>query len=654
MVRVLGLLLALVAPAAMAGALPVGDFARTSMLRSPAISPDGQYLALSLHNDHPKWNEAEYQLVVFHLPELTGVSKLNMAQFYQPAQIVWVSNTRLVVSLAYTSGSLEVPQMTGEIVALDYNGDHKQTLYAPNGRGSINTGIHSSDMPLGYASIAGVPNPRNGHIYLNLSLAPEHRALYAESDRSEVYDVDTTSGKPVLMGDIDQGNMAFVVHAGVARFAYGSHDAHTVEVYARKDASQPWQKLSPQITGQQMTPLRISRDGGKLWSLYSGDGGPQQLIETDLQGQGRKVLAADPFASVGEVLWDNATGAPYAAVFDDARPHLSYLGDSLPAQVLKALNAKFPDHLVTLAGMDDADKHMLVSAESDRDPGTVAMFDTDTMALRPLYQVADWIHGEQLAERKPFRFKASDGVELEGYLTLPKGSSGHALPTVLLPHGGPIGIKDHWTYDADAQFLASRGYAVVQVNYRGSSGRGPAFELSGYKHFGDRIQQDIHDGLQWAIDQGYADKNRVCVYGGSFGGYSALMQPILFPGQYKCAIDYAGVSDWSIGFRKSDTSKFSEGRTYFAQAIGDEAAAKAISPLYQLDKFNVPVLIAHGKDDPRVPYQNATDLRAALDKAGKPYEWLAKPKEGHGFYATENREDMYRHMEAFLAKYLGP
>jgi dipeptidyl aminopeptidase/acylaminoacyl peptidase len=322
--------------------------------------------------------------------------------------------------------------------------------------------------------------------------------------------------------------------------------------------------------------------------------------------------------------------------------------------VLKALNAKFPDHLVTLAGSDDGDKRMLVSAVSDRDPGSVALFDTDTMSLRPLYQVADWIHPDRMAQRKPFQFKASDGTELFGYLTLPPGREAHALPTVLLPHGGPIGPSDSWSYDADAQFLASRGYAVVQVNYRGSGGRGPDFQLSGYKHFGDRIQQDIHEGLQWAIDQGYANPARVCVYGGSFGGYSALMQPILYPGQYKCAIDYAGVSDWTIGFHKSDTARFKAGRTYFSESIGDEKDARAISPLYRLDKFNVPVLIAHGEDDPRVPYQNAKALRAALDKAGKPYEWLSRPKEGHGFYAQKNREALYEQMEAFLARYLGP
>jgi len=145
---------------------------------------------------------------------------------------------------------------------------------------------------------------------------------------------------------------------------------------------------------------------------------------------------------------------------------------------------------------------------------------------------------------------------------------------------------------------------------------------------------------------------RVCVYGGSFGGYSSLMLPILAPTEFKCAIDYAGVSDWTIGMKSSDTSHFAAGRLYFSNAIGDEAAARGISPLYRLDQFKVPVLIAHGEDDKRVPIENAKALRSALTKAGKPFEWLTKPKEGHGFYNEENRTEMYQRMQAFLAKYL--
>lgn len=649
----------LAADAAASPSTPPGvdDFARAPKLAHPALSPDGQYLALSLHNDDPSAKGSAYQMVVLHMPDLKFISRLDMVKNYQPAQIVWVDKKRLLVTLAYTTGYLDVPQLTGDVIAVDFDGGHKQTLYSLRNRGSLAAGAHSMDMPRGFAQVAGLPFPRNGHVYLNLQVFPDRsvsRSYDSYSDgRSQVYDVDSVSGSSRLIGEIDKGGMSFVLHDGVARFAYGAVDAKHTAVFERGADADAWRKLDEAVSGRAMTPLRVSRDGSTLWSLSSMTGEPEALVQSALDGSGRKVLASDAFGAVSDVLWDSTTDKPYAAIFDDGRPHTVYLDGSLPAQVLKALSDKFPDHQVVIASEDESGKHMLIVAASDRDPGSVALFDSSSMNLQPLYRLADWIDPARMGTRKPFRFKASDGVMLGGYLTVPHGSDGKHLPTILLPHGGPIGVRDGWSYDADAQFLASRGYAVVQVNYRGSSGRGPDFEDAGYKHFGDRIQQDLHDGLQWAIDQGVVDTARIGVYGGSFGGYSSLMQSILYPGEFKCAVDYAGVADWSIAYDYSDTSHSALGRKYFADAIGDKQAAKAISPLYRLDKFNVPVLIAHGEDDPRVPFRNAKELRSALDTAGKPYVWLSKPKEGHGFSTEADRADMYTHMQAFLAKYLG-
>ena len=639
-------LAALTAPAAL---LPVGDFARHPQLSNPSLSPDGRMLAVSVRNTDKDGSDS-YQLAVLHLPDLKVLSRLDMARRNVPGQVVWVSNTRLAVALAYQSAWLDIPQMTGEIVALDYDGNHKATLYSRRARGSS---IHSQDMPIGYATIADVPEPRNNHLYVDLHPAPVGNYTLYDSDSSMVYDVDTSSGAATLMGKIDKGDMHFVMHDGVARFAVGSPDAGaTINTYTRDDKDQPWRLMPASVTGKLLVPERISSDGSRMWSMYSADGGPEQLVSSRLDGSDRKVLVGDSFASVGGILWAPHHGAPYAASLAAGRPHFVALGDGPLAQVQQALSEKFPDEAIEIAGHSDDGMVLLVHAYSDRDPGTYALFDRNSMNLRPLFQSEPWIKSAQMAVRKPIRFKAGDGMELDGYVTVPiDGARSH--PMVLVPHGGPIGIADGWAYDADAQFLASRGYTVLQVNYRGSSGRGMNFQHAGYKQFGDRIQHDLIDGVHWAIGQGYADDKHICVYGGSFGGYSSLMQPILAPGLYQCAIDYAGVADWAIGMEYSDTSHFTIGKTYFANAIGDVAAARAISPLYQLDKFNVPVLIAHGKADPRVPFRNATALRSALDKAGKPYVWLVKPKEGHGFYSEADRTDLLQHMQDFLAKYLG-
>jgi dipeptidyl aminopeptidase/acylaminoacyl peptidase len=640
------------APAAgsapLAAPLPIADFARRGDLSNPSISPDGQLLAVAVRIPGKDANSrSSYQLAVLHLPDLKPVSRLDMAPRNLPARIVWVSNQRLVVAVAFESAWLDVPQLTGEIVAVDYDGSHKATLYDLRSRGQS---LHSLDMPRGFASITGVPESRNGHVYLDIN--PESHGNYTvyEAGSSMVYDVDSTNGKAVEIGRIDRGGMSFVVHNGAARYAYSiPEDGSAPETWTREDQNHPWRRLA--VDGQ-LRPLRLSADGRTLWSLYASGDSPEELVASKPDGSERKVLVGDSFASVDDVLYAPRGGAPFAAAIGGGRPRFVDFGDDPLAQLHQALIAKFPDEFIDFAGQSDDGNVLLIHAASDRDPGTYALLERDKMNLHPLFQVEPWIKPAQMATRQPIRFKAGDGVELGGYLTLPTSGS-KPYPTVLLPHGGPIGIADEWFYDTDAQFLASRGYAVLQVNYRGSAGRGPAFEHAGFRHFGDRIQQDLVDGMRWAIAQGDADGKRVCVYGGSFGGYSSLMQPILAPDLYKCAIDYAGVSDWTIGMDSSDTSAYAMGLRYFAAAIGDKAAARAISPLYMLDRFKTPVLIAHGEADPRVPFANATQLRSALNKAGKPYEWLSKPKEGHGFYTEQDRADLYQHMQDFLATHIG-
>ncbi|MGH8125680.1 MAG: alpha/beta hydrolase family protein [Rhodanobacteraceae bacterium] len=225
---------------------------------------------------------------------------------------------------------------------------------------------------------------------------------------------------------------------------------------------------------------------------------------------------------------------------------------------------------------------------------------------------------------------------------------------VLVPHGGPYGIRDDWYYDSDAQFLANRGYLVLQVNYRGSGGRGPAFQRSGYLKWGTRIQQDLIDGVKWAIGQHYADPNRICVYGGSFGGYSALMSVIRAPHLFKCAVGYSGVYDLKMLYKKGDVQSSKFGRSYLSTVIGkNDADLDANSPDKLADKIDVPVFLAHGMEDRRAPFAQAEAMRDALKAANKTYEWMAVPKEGHGFYTEADRAAFLTRMQTFLEKYIG-
>lgn len=628
------------------------DFAKHPTLSTPALSPDGKHIAVSLQNNDQDASGSSYQLAVLRVPDLEIVSRLNMAPHHLPARITWVSDERIVVALAYESGSREAPGLTGEIIALDFDGRRKTTLYSRRS-GNSSSAISSASMgrlPSGFASIAGVPKERDGRVYLTIHQGSDRWA----DGKSMIYTVDSRTGGVTPLGEINRGGMSFVTHEGVARYAYGSNDDARSVLFYREDGNSQWEQLPEASTGKRVIPLQISSDGMTLFSLRSQEGEPEALISSDIRLESIKVLAQDSFASINDIFWTPEPRTPYAVVTRGGRPGVSYLEDNKFAQIHAALSKGLPDHFVDIIGMDRDGGKLLVSTSSDKDPGTVSLFDTSTMNLTSLYRVLPWIDPARMSERRPVRFTSSAGTELDAFLTLPAGSEGRNLPLVLLPHGGPIGPYDRWEYDADAQFLGSRGYAVLQINYRGSGDRGENFERSGYRQFATGIQRDLIDGVEWAIEQGIADRGRVCVFGASFGGYSALMAPITAPDLFKCSINYVGISDYQIWFDRSDTRRFEGGRIYFEQAIGtDKDTVFAVSPINHLDRFNIPVFIVHGEDDQRVPVQNATRLRSALDRAGKPYEWMVKAKEGHGFYSERNRTELYDRLDAFLKRYIG-
>jgi len=633
--------------------LPVSDFVKHPTLTNPVISPDGKYLAVTV-NENTDSTDASYQLAVLSLPDLKPVSRLDMAPRFMPYNLRWVSNSRLIMGLARETGTLVAPSVTGDIVGVDFDGTHKKTLYSLQHRGGTFSSVNSLDIPQGFPSIVGTPHPPNGHFYLSL----DRMSAGAEGDiwkygKSDLYDVDGASGRAVKIGEIDHGGMSMLPHDGVARIASGD-DTRMNSVAFHSADGKTWTRMPDSTVGKSFDPLRISRDGKHLYALSSLDGGPDQLVECDLDGGNRKVLASDSFSSVTDVMWNPETGTPMAAVFSGGgRPKIQYIANGAYAQIMRALSQGQPADFVSMEGASTDGATLLIGVRSDRNPGAFALFERNGMHARPLYQALPWIKPADMPERMPIRFKDRDGVELAGFLTLPNGGDHKNLPLVLIPHGGPIGPSDGWFYDPWAALLANRGYASLQINYRGSGDRGYNFQRSGYKQFATGIQDDLVDGVQWAIAQGYVDPNRVCVFGGSFGGYSSLMQPILAPKLYKCAVDYAGVYDWRIGIDKSDTRRFAGGRVYFKDAIGTREDAYAMSPVSMMDKFNVPVLIAHGKDDPRVPYQNATDLRSYLDKAGKPYEWLAEAKELHGFASEDHNEELWNMILPFFGKHIG-
>jgi dipeptidyl aminopeptidase/acylaminoacyl peptidase len=288
---------------------------------------------------------------------------------------------------------------------------------------------------------------------------------------------------------------------------------------------------------------------------------------------------------------------------------------------------------------------------ADREPGGYYVMNLATRQVAPMMFRADWLDPNRLGQTRDLTFKARDGRTIPVLLTLPPGSDGKNLPMVVHPHGGPFGVIDNWAYDPTVQVMASHGYAVLQVNFRGSGGYGREHETSGYKQWGLAMQDDLTDATRWAIAEGYAARDRICIFGASYGGYAALMGVAKEPDLYRCAIGQVGVYDMGK-FKFDDAMRGDFFRRYHEEATNDGDLGP-ISPARLAAQIKVPVFLSTGKEDPRVPYEHTEIMEAALKKAGVPVESQYFKTEGHGIYKLENRRDFYARLLSFLHKHIG-
>ena len=312
----------------------------------------------------------------------------------------------------------------------------------------------------------------------------------------------------------------------------------------------------------------------------------------------------------------------------------------------------FPDNRLQILSKSADGKLSIVRVSSDVNPGKFYLYDRDKNRLRFLYDAMKHIKAEDLSPMMPIVLDARDGAKLHGYITFPKNKNKN-LPLIVLPHGGPHGVRDYWGFNSEVQVLANAGYAVLQINYRGSDGYGLEFKRAGYKEWGGLIQRDIIDATKWAIKKNIADKNRICIMGASFGAYSAVQSAILEPELYQCVIANAGVYDLEMMYEEGDIPEVFYGEDYLERVVGkDKKKLKDFSPVYNLKKLKAEILIAHGVKDRRTPFDQAEALIDGLDDIGKKYEVFVKEKEGHGFYKDENQAEYLKRVIRFIDRNL--
>jgi dipeptidyl aminopeptidase/acylaminoacyl peptidase len=309
---------------------------------------------------------------------------------------------------------------------------------------------------------------------------------------------------------------------------------------------------------------------------------------------------------------------------------------------------------VTITSHDKAENIFVVRTYSDRSLGAFYIYDSSAKTFDKLADVSPWLNEDDLAEMKPITYTSRDGLTIHGYLTLPNGVDAKELPVVINPHGGPW-HRDGWGYNPEVQFLANRGYAVLQMNFRGSTGYGKEFLQSSFKQWGKTMQDDVTDGVKWLIDQGIADPKRVAIYGGSYGGYCTLAGLAFTPDLYACGVDYVGVSNL-FTFLNTIPPYWKPMLEMMYEMVGhpehDKELLESASPVYHVDKMKAPLFVVQGVKDPRVNIDESDQIVNALRAKGIDVPYLVKENEGHGFHNEENKFEFYELFEQFLEKHL--
>ncbi|HET6263546.1 MAG TPA: S9 family peptidase, partial [Usitatibacter sp.] len=330
--------------------------------------------------------------------------------------------------------------------------------------------------------------------------------------------------------------------------------------------------------------------------------------------------------------------------------------DPALARIQKTADAALPNAVNRLSWSRDRSL-VVIESRSDVSPGAFYLLDMKGGKLEWLVDRAPWIDPKEMAPMQAVRYAARDGLTIPAYLTLPKGGEKN-LPLVVFVHGGPWVDGDTWGFDPDAQFLASRGYAVLQPNFRGTTRYGWKHFSSSFGQWGLAMQDDVTDGVKWAVEQGIADPKRICIYGASYGGYATMMGLAKTPELYRCGINYVGVTDVNLfltaswaDYADSDFIRYSV-KQMVGDASKDAEKLKSVSPVEQASRIRVPVLMAYGGEDFRVPIEHGTRMRDALERNGLKPIWMVMPGEGHGFRDPKNQKEFYEAVEKFLAENL--
>ncbi|MCB0514924.1 MAG: S9 family peptidase [Chitinophagales bacterium] len=598
--------------------ISVEDFFRNPEKAYYQISPDGQHIA------HTEPYENRMNVFVQKIGDdrvwrVTSLKDRDISEYF------WKGNQRI-------------------LYFRDFGGDENFHLFKTNIDGTGETDLTPFEGKLAYmiddlseheTDVIIATNKRNPEIF-------------------DVYRLNTESGEMKLIAE-NPGNITswLTDHEGKIRAA-GSTDGVNNSLLFRENENEDFKTIVTTNFKENLNPLFFTFDNKNLYAASNIDRDKTAIVEIDPRtGKELNVLFAHPEVDVEGLDYSKHRKCLTEISYVTWKPERKVL-DQLLAKHYRFLATQFPDYEIYITSTDKSEKLMIVRTVSDKSLGAYYFYNAETGEIQHLSDRNPWLDENIMASMKPIQYTSRDGLTINGYLTLPKNVAPKNLPIVVNPHGGPW-ARDVWGFNSEVQFLANRGYAVLQMNFRGSTGYGKQFWEASFKEWGQKMQDDISDGVKYLIEEGIADPERVCIYGGSYGGYATLAGLAFTPELYACGIDYVGVSNM-FTFMNTIPPYWEPFRDMFYEMVGDpekdKAMLEAVSPVMHAENINVPLLIAQGAKDPRVNVAESDQMVEAMRQRGIEVEYIVKENEGHGFHNEENRFEFYRAMEDFLRKHL--
>lgn len=605
--------------------IPMEEFFKNSERTSYDISPDGKYFSYMA--------PYENRLNIFVQPvDADSATRITAETERDIAGYMWANNNRLLY--VKDTGGDENFQLFG--INLDGTGERAYTAI-PGVRTQIIDPLEDIDSLV----IIGT-NQRNPQIFdpYRLNLETGEMTLLAENP-----------------GDV-QGWMTD--HDGKLRVAYAIVDGVNTQIRYRDTEDEEFRPVVTTSFKDELDFAVFTPDNKKVYATSNIGRDKAALVIVDpATGQELEELYVNDKYDVTGVGYSRAKKKLTSVGCEGHKDVIRHFFDQETEDHFNKLQAQLPGYQIGTAATNKAEDMKIIYAGNDKTRGTYYLYDEKADKLTKIADLAPWIDSKEMADMIPVQYTSRDGLNIEGYLTLPVGytmENARNLPVVINPHGGPW-ARDSWGYNPEVQFLANQGYAVLQMNFRGSTGFGREFKELSYKEWGQTMQNDITDGVNWLIEQRIADPKRIAIYGGSYGGYATLAGLTFTPDLYACGVDYVGVSNL-FTFLQTIPPYWKPMLDMMYEMVGDPVKDSVMlaeaSPALQADRIVAPLFIAQGANDPRVNKAESDQMVAALKERGVEVDYMVKDNEGHGFHNQENRFDFYRAMEQFLDKHLKP